>query len=210
VSIVVIYAQKAINLVQRSFQRFLERFQDFRRRGNVLPIETATGAWPTPNTLAYRKFVGASVSKSRTATKFSTKRTPTVLEKAAATLERTDFPKEGFPGGHKKTPRNLDRLPSETSTSGILAGYPALTLTLRALKLALCQNTTILPLIVAYRPAVKSTSKRLFFGSDWEYPMEATGGLLANTGMVPRRSTLQPSTAQFLPLGIPAPPTTLA
>jgi len=33
---------------------------------------------------------------------------------------------------------------------------------------------------------------------------------LANTGMVADKSTPQPCTDQFLPLGIPAPPTTLA
>jgi len=111
----------------------------------VLPIETTTGAWPTADAL-HRKLVGASVSERRTTAQLPTARTTNVLEKAAAALERTDFPKEGFPRtNHKKTPRNLNRLPSATATSGILAGYSALTLTLRALELALCQNTTSLP-----------------------------------------------------------------
>jgi len=89
----------------------------------VLPIETATGAWPPTNTLAYRKLVGASTTKGRTASKFSTKWTPTILEKAAAALERTDFPEEGLPGAcHKKT-RNLYRLPSATATSGCVVGF---------------------------------------------------------------------------------------
>jgi len=64
----------------------------------VLPIETTTGAWPTANALAYRKLVGASVTKGRTTAQLPTAGTTNVLEKAAAALERTDFPEEGFPG----------------------------------------------------------------------------------------------------------------
>jgi len=64
----------------------------------VLPIETATGAWPTANALAYRKLVGASMSNGLATAQLPTAETTNVLEKAAATLERTNFPEEGFPG----------------------------------------------------------------------------------------------------------------
>jgi len=84
----------------------------------MLPIETTTGAWPTANALAYRKLVGASVSERQTTAQLPTAGTTNVLEKAAAALERTDFPKEGFPGASHKKTRNLDRLPSATATSG--------------------------------------------------------------------------------------------
>jgi len=89
----------------------------------MLPIETTTGAWSTTNTLAYRKLVGASATKGRAASQFSTKWTPAILEKAAAALERTDFPEEGFSGAcHKKTPRSSKGYPGETSTSGCGGG----------------------------------------------------------------------------------------
>jgi len=69
----------------------------------MLPIETATGTWPTANALAYRKLVGTSTSKGRAASQFSTKWTPTILEKAAAALKRTNLPEKCFPRtGHKK------------------------------------------------------------------------------------------------------------
>jgi len=64
----------------------------------MIPIETATGAWPTANALRYRKLVGASVAYGLATAQLPTAGTANVLEKAAAALERTDFPKEGFPG----------------------------------------------------------------------------------------------------------------
>jgi len=72
----------------------------------VFPIKTATGAWPTTNTLAYRKLVGTRITNGRATAQFPTNWTTNVLEKAAAALERTDFPEKGFPGAcHKKTRR---------------------------------------------------------------------------------------------------------
>jgi len=88
----------------------------------MIPIETATGAWPTANALRYRKLVSASVAYGLATAQLPTAGTTNVLEKAAAALERTDFPKEGFPGAcHKKT-RNLYRPPSATATSGCVVG----------------------------------------------------------------------------------------
>jgi len=88
----------------------------------MIPIETATGAWPTANALRYRKLVSASVAYGLATAQLPTAGTTNVLEKAAAALERTNFPKERFPGAcHKKTRRTL-RLPSATATSGCGVG----------------------------------------------------------------------------------------
>jgi len=89
----------------------------------MLPIETATGAWPTTNTLAYRKLVGTSMTKSRATAQLPTAGTTNVLEKAAAALERTDFPEEGFPGACHKKLGTFYRLPSATATSGCGVGF---------------------------------------------------------------------------------------
>jgi len=75
----------------------------------MLPVKATTGTWPTPNTLAYRKLVAASATKGRAASQFSTKWTPTILEKAAAALERTDFPEERFSGASHKKKRSEPR-----------------------------------------------------------------------------------------------------
>jgi len=138
----------------------------------VTPLPASAVTRELADTLGDTKLVGASISNGRTPCQFPATGAPQVLDITGSTTVRTEFLEEGFSGtGHKKTPRNLNRLPGETSTSGILAGYSAHTLTLRARELALCQNKH------------NYTTGRLPIGATINQPVNRfSGKLLGRTG----------------------------